>query len=75
MSRFKFNITMSLDGYVAGPRQSVENPPFHTPVFVLTHHPRKPLEMQGATIFHFVTQGIHAALDQAKKAARGKDVV
>jgi dihydrofolate reductase len=51
-----------------------ENPPFHTPVYVLTHHARKPLEMQGGTTFHFVTDGIHAALDQAKHAARGKDV-
>jgi dihydrofolate reductase len=51
-----------------------ENPPFHTPVFVLTHHPREPLEMEGGTTFHFVTEGIHAALDQARTAARGKDV-
>jgi dihydrofolate reductase len=147
MAILKFGITMSLDGYVAGPRQSVsnplgeggdklhtwafavrtfrevhgmeggttgpddeiaaesvrnvgatimgrhmfrggegpwgdnpwrgwwgENPPFHTPVFVITHHAREPLEMQGGTTFHFVTEGIHAALDQAKRAARGKDV-
>lgn len=50
------------------------NPPFHHSVFVLTHHPRKPLEMQGGTTFYFVTDGIHAALEQAKEAARGKDV-
>src|SRR4030095_2990894 len=147
MTKLRLNITMSLDGYVAGPNQSVtnplgeggeqlhewafatrtfravhgmeggatgpgddvaaeyfqnvgatimgrrmfgggdgpwgekpwngwwgENPPFHTPVFVLTHHARDPLEMQGGTTFHFVTEGIHAALEQAKEAARGKDV-
>ena len=50
------------------------NPPFHHPVFVLTHYPREPLELQGGTTFHFVTDGIHSALEQAKKAARGKDV-
>jgi dihydrofolate reductase len=147
MSILKLNITMSLDGYVAGPNQSVEDPlgeggeqlhdwafatrtfravhdmeggatgpdddiaaeyfqnigatimgrhmfgggdgpwgnnpwngwwgedpPFHMPVFVLTHHARGPLEMQGGTIFHFVTDGIEAALERAKEAARGKDV-
>jgi dihydrofolate reductase len=51
-----------------------ENPPFHTPVFVLTHHARDPLEMQRGTTFHFVTEGINAALDQARDAARGKDI-
>ncbi|MFN2643893.1 MAG: dihydrofolate reductase family protein [Burkholderiales bacterium] len=51
-----------------------EEPPYHTPVFVLTHHARMPLEMKGGTVFHFVTDGIHAALEQAKAAARGKDV-
>lgn len=51
-----------------------ENPPYHTPVFVLTHHPREPLEMQGGTTFHFVTDGIESALDQARKAANGGDV-
>ena len=147
MSRLRFGITMSLDGYVAGPNQSLEhplgegggnlhdwafaarsvrelhgmeggttgtddeiaseslqnigatimgrhmfgggdgpwgndpwrgwwgeNPPFHTPVFVLTHHAREPLEMQGGTTFHFVTEGIHAALERARAAAGGKDV-
>ena len=147
MSKLRFNITMSVDGYAAGPRQSLqnplgeggeelhgwavgtrafralhgdnnggttgpdsdiiaetfhnigatimgrhmfgggegawdrswrgwwgENPPYHTPVFVLTHHAREPLEMQGGTTFHFVTDGIHAALERAKKAASGKDV-
>lgn len=51
-----------------------ENPPFHVPVFVLTHHARAPLTMAGGTTFHFVTDGIHAALERAKQAARGKDV-
>ncbi len=50
------------------------NPPYHTPVFVLTHHPRRSLEMEGGTTFHFVTDGIHAALARAKEAAGGKDV-
>lgn len=147
MTRLRLSITMSLDGYVAGPKQSVmhplgergdelhkwafavrsfralhgmesgttgpddavageslqnigatimgrhmfgggdgpwgdkpwngwwgANPPFHTPVYVLTHHARKSLEMQGGTTFHFVTEGIHAALRRAKEAARGKDI-
>jgi dihydrofolate reductase len=147
MTKLRFNITMSLDGYVAGPNQSVrhplgeggeqlhdwafatqtfraihemeggatgpddeiakeyfqnvgatimgrhmfgggngpwgdkpwngwwgENPPFHMPVFVLTHHARDSLVMQGGTTFHFVTEGIHAALERAKEAARGKDI-
>lgn len=51
-----------------------EEPPFHTPVFVLTHHPREPLELAGGTTFHFVTDGIESALGQARKAAGGKDV-
>ena len=147
MGTLRFTISMSLDGYVAGPNQSLENPlgeggedlhtwalalrswrephgmeggetgpdddvmaesvenigatvmgrnmfgggegpwgddpwsgwwgddpPFHTPVFVLTHHPREPLEMQGGTTFHFVTDGIESALEQAKAAAGDKDV-
>jgi dihydrofolate reductase len=147
MARLKFEISISLDGFIAGPNQSVENPlgeggeqlhgwvvaleawrrahgreggevnasseiieealdnvgatvmgrnmfgggpgpwgdepwqgwwgddpPFHTPVFVLTHHPREPLPKQGGTTFHFVTDGIEAALEQAKEAAGGKDV-
>lgn len=147
MSKLRLNITMSLDGYIAGPNQGVENPlgeggeqlhewafatrtfrsihgieggatgtdddiakeyfqnvgatimgrhmfgggdgpwgdkpwngwwgedpPFHMPVFVLTHHARDPLEMQGGTAFHFVTDGIHSALGRAKDAARGKDI-
>jgi dihydrofolate reductase len=146
MSTLKLNITMSLDGYVAGPDQSMENPlgvggeelhdwivplrawreshgmeggednastpfadiiggagatimgrnmfgggpgpwadgswkgwwgddpPFHHPVFVLTHHPREPVEMEGGTTFHFVTDGIESALDRARAAAGGKGV-
>ena len=50
------------------------NPPFHTDVFVLTHHVRKSIEMDGGTMFHFVTGGIHSALDKARAAAKGKDV-
>lgn len=148
MSKLRFNITMTLDGYIAGPNQSVENPlgeeadhlhdwalklkfframhgdpsggetginddvlreafgnigatimgrnmfgggngpwekhpwkgwwgddpPFHQPVFVLTHHAREPLPMQGGTTFFFVTDGIESALKQARHAADGKDV-
>lgn len=147
MSRLRFNITMSADGYIAGPNQSLqnplgeggmdlhkwafasrafrvmhgmgdageagpddaiitetfdnlgatimgrnmfgggsgpwdeswrgwwdENPPYHHPVFVLTHHPRKSLPMEGGTTFHFVTGGIHEALKRAKDAAGAKDV-
>jgi dihydrofolate reductase len=51
-----------------------EEPPYHTPVFVLTHHPRRPVSMKGGTEFRFVTQGIEDALAQAKEAAGGKDV-
>ena len=146
MSRLKLNITMSLDGFVAGPNQSLEHPlgnggedlhgwlvpleafrrshgekggevnastpfaedilgdagatimgrnmfggepgpwdeswrgwwgecpPYHHPVFVLTSHPREPLELQGGTTFHFVTDGIESALEQARSAAAGKAV-
>ncbi len=148
MSKLRFKISMSLDGFVAGPHQSVQNPlgvgggrlhewafqlaafrsplgmeggevnestrvveeslanigatimgrnmfgghpgpwdavkpwdgwwgrnpPFHHPVFVLTHHPRKPLELEGGTTFTFVTEGIEAALAQARLAVRGKDI-
>jgi dihydrofolate reductase len=52
-----------------------DNPPFHTPVFVLTHHPRRSLEMEGDTTFNFVTDGIESALEQAKQAAGGRDVL
>jgi dihydrofolate reductase len=51
-----------------------DNPPYHTDVFVLTHHPRAPIHMAGGTTFHFVTEGIHAALERAKAAAKGRDV-
>jgi dihydrofolate reductase len=145
MSKLRFEITMSLDGFVAGPNQSLENPlgiggtrlhewafrlaawraphgedggevnastavveeglanlgatimgrnmfgggpgpwgdwkgwwgddpPFHRPVFVLTHHPREPLELEGGTTFTFVTDGIESALEQARLAASGQDV-
>ena len=147
MAKLKFTMSMSLDGYVAGPRQSLDDPlgeggralhewafatrtfrsmqgaeggetglddeqagawsrnvgatimgrnmfgpvrgawgeeewngwwgddpPYHTPVFVLTHHSRDPVEMEGGTTFHFVTDGIEAALDRAVEAAGGQDV-
>lgn len=51
-----------------------EDPPYHHPVFVLTHHPREPLVMQGGTTFHFVSDGIESALEQARGAAAGADV-
>ena len=147
MGKFKVSISMSLDGYVAGPEQSEQNPlgiggeqlhewvfplevwreshgqeggevnastpiaegilgnvgavimgrnmfgggpgpwrddswkgwwgddpPYHSPVFVLTHHAREPTEMKGGTTFHFVTEGIESALEQARAAAGDKDV-
>lgn len=51
-----------------------DNPPYHVPVFVLTHHARAPITMQGGTTFHFVTDGIESALAQARAAAGGKDI-
>jgi dihydrofolate reductase len=51
-----------------------DEPPYHVPVFVLTHHPRPPLPMKGGTTFHFVNEGIHDALARAKEAAQGKDI-
>ncbi|RJT37355.1 dihydrofolate reductase [Mesorhizobium waimense] len=51
-----------------------DNPPYHVPVFVLTHHKRAPIVMEGGTTFYFVTDGIHAALKEAKSAADSKDV-
>src|SRR6202171_3848303 len=51
-----------------------DEPPYHTPVFVLTHHPRAPLRMAGGTEFRFITEGIQAALEQATAAAQGRDV-
>jgi dihydrofolate reductase len=148
VSRLRFRISMSLDGFVAGPRQSLQdplgiggerlhewifplafwkrmhgkdggeldesnrvveesfanigatvmgrnmfgghpgpwddekpwkgwwgnNPPYHHPVFVLTHHAREPLELEGGTTFTFVTDGIEAALERARRAAGAKDV-
>ena len=50
------------------------NPPYHSPVFILTHHARPSIEMEGGTVFHFVTDGIESALKQAQKAAGGKDI-
>jgi dihydrofolate reductase len=51
-----------------------DNPPYRTPVFVLTHHARPPIQMEGGTTFHFVTDGICGALDRARDAANGMDV-
>ncbi|MER2534538.1 MAG: dihydrofolate reductase family protein [Rhizobiaceae bacterium] len=51
-----------------------DEPPYHVPVFVLTHYPRKPLEMAGGTTFFFITDGVRAALDRARAAANGKDI-
>lgn len=51
-----------------------DNPPYHTPVFVLTHYGRDPIEMEGGTTFYFVTDGVHAALDRAREAAGDVDV-
>ncbi|HUQ19864.1 MAG TPA: dihydrofolate reductase family protein [Gemmatimonadaceae bacterium] len=51
-----------------------KNPPYHGPVFVLTHHARAPIEMEGGTVFHFVTEGHRAAFDRAMEAAGGKDI-
>ena len=52
-----------------------DDPPYHYAVFILTHHPRDPVEMEGGTTFHFVTDGIESALEQAREAADGKDVM
>jgi dihydrofolate reductase len=51
-----------------------DSPPYHTPVFVLTHHARSPLAMEGGTTFHFVTDGLQPALKKAKESAQGKEV-
>lgn len=51
-----------------------DSPPYHVPVFVLTHHARDPIEMEGGTVFHFVTDGIESALRQARAAAGNRDV-
>ena len=52
-----------------------DGPPYHYDVFILTHHPREPVEMEGGTTYHFVTDGIESALEQAREAAGGKDVM
>lgn len=70
---------MSPDGFVAGANQCLREPlgagpPFRHPEFVLTHHAREPLTMEGGTSFTFVTDGIESALEQARRAAGGKDV-
>lgn len=51
-----------------------DNPPYHTPTFILTHHPRDPIVMEGGTTFYFVTGGIHAALERAREAAGNLDI-
>jgi dihydrofolate reductase len=74
-------IGRNMFGPIRGPWQNDEwrgwwgdEPPYHHPVFVLTHHPRSPIPMQGGTTFHFVTDGIEAALERAFAAADGADV-
>jgi dihydrofolate reductase len=52
-----------------------DDPPYHTPVFVLTHHEREPVQMEGGTTFHFVTDGIESALEQARESAGNQDVL
>jgi dihydrofolate reductase len=52
-----------------------DEPPYHTPVYILTHHPREPVEMEGGTTYHFVTDGIESAIDHARQAADGEDVL
>ena len=51
-----------------------DNPPYHAPTFILTHHRRQPIVMEGGTVFSFITEGIEAALDQAREAAGSKDI-
>jgi dihydrofolate reductase len=51
-----------------------DNPPYHTPTFILTHHAREPIVMEGGTTFYFVTEGIHAALERARDAAGARDI-
>ena len=51
-----------------------DNPPYHVPTFILTHHARPSLTMEGGTVFHFVTGGIHEALERAREAAKGRDI-
>jgi hypothetical protein len=101
MSNVISQLSISLDGFVAGPNQSTQDPigegglrlhewafatrawrgwwgadpPYHAPVFVLTHHEREPLEMEGGTRFEFVTGGVAVALGQAQAAAGDGDVM
>ena len=51
-----------------------DNPPYHAPTFILTHHAREPIVMEGGTTFHFVTDGIHAALGQERPTSRSEEV-
>jgi hypothetical protein len=103
MPRLTLDISMSLDGFIAGPSQKLDDPlgtggeqlhewvvaarawreahgmegdepPFHHPVFVLTHHAREPVQKEGGTTFTFVTDGIESALEQAREAAGDRDV-
>ena len=88
MGRVICDITISADGYSAGLNQTEErpfgddggdgwwgdDPPFHAPVFVLTHHAREPQPMDGGTTYYFVTDGIESALAQARAAAGDGDV-
>src|SRR5215217_3238734 len=87
MTQTTCHMSISLDGFAAGPDQSREHPlgrggwdedwrgwwgdepPYHAPVFVLTHHARDPIEMEGGTTFHFVTAGFDAAYAQARETA------
>ena len=52
-----------------------DNPPYHTPVYVVTHHPRDPVEMEGGTTFNFVTEGVEVAVERAREAAGDRDVL
>lgn len=92
MSDTTCHMSISLDGFVAGPEQSRDNPlgrrgeelhgwhigdpepPYHAPVFVLTHHAHEPIDMQGGTTFHFVTDGFGAAYARALDVAAGNGV-
>jgi dihydrofolate reductase len=84
MAKVTCDMTMSVDGFVFGPGRGAwdpewkgwwgEDPPYHAPVFVLTHHPREPLAMEGGTSFTFVTDAIESAMRQAREAAGDADV-
>jgi dihydrofolate reductase len=74
-------IGRNMFGPIRGPWQDMQwkgwwgdNPPYHVPVYVLTHHARPPLEMDGGTTFYFITEGIHVAVARAREAAKGKDI-